>query len=134
MMFGMPREASHASKLAMMLGHLTFEREASDDALLSDVCAALLDHSARRARLGEPVRMISGTPLLEPQLRDAAFVLGALWDAPRIQRFARSDRLEGYACRTAEWLRPVVETHGMAWRWPDAQQRQAARDAERRVA
>ena len=116
-MFGMPREASHASKLALMLGHLTFDREATNDALLGDVCAALLDHSARRARLGEPVRMIAGTPLLEPQLRDAAFVLGALWDAPRIERFARSDMLEGYAGRTAEWLRPVVETHGMAWRW-----------------
>jgi hypothetical protein len=125
-MFGMPREASHASKLALMLEHLTFDLEATDDVLLGDVCAALLDHLARRAHVGLPVRVIAGSPLLEPQLRDAAFVLGAIWDAPRIERFARSDMLEGYACRTAEWLRPVVETHQLAWKWPDTAPRQVA--------
>lgn len=125
-MYGMPREASHANKLALMLGHLSYDHEAHNDALLSDVCAALLDHLARRAHVGMPVRMIAGTPLLEPHLRDAAFVLGAIWDTPRIARFARADMVEGYAFRTAEWLRPVLETHGLAWPWHDTAQRQVA--------
>jgi hypothetical protein len=125
-MFGMPRDASHASKLALMLGHLTFDREAADHELLDDVCAALLDHLARRARVGLPVRMIDGAPLLEPGLRDAAFVLGALWDAPRMRRFARDDALASYAVRTADWLRPVLDTHGLRWAWQGQEQRQVA--------
>jgi hypothetical protein len=125
-MFGMPREASHARKLALMLGHLTFDHEARDDSLLGDVCAALLDHQARRARVGLPVRRIDGSPVVEPELRDAAFVLGAIWDPPRIERFARADRLDGCAVRTADWLRPVVETHGLAWRWDESRARRVA--------
>ena len=81
------------------------------------MCAALLDHQARRARLGLPVRLINGAPLVEPELRDAAFVLGAVLDRSRMARFARPDRLEGYAFRTAEWLRPLLETHGHPWPW-----------------
>ncbi len=119
-MFGMPREASHANKLAMMLHQLSFEREAANAELLDGVCAALLDHQARRARLGLPVRMINGAPLVEPELRDAAFVLGAVWDGARMERFVRPERLEGYAFRTAEWLRPLLETHGYPWPWHDA--------------
>ncbi len=125
-MFGLPRDASHANKLAMMLGHLGFERDAENARLLDDVCAALLDHQARRAHAGLPTRMINDRPLVEPGLRDAAFVLGALWDAPRMERYARPDALEDYACRTAEWLRPLVETHGLDWRWRNADGRRVA--------
>jgi hypothetical protein len=125
-MFGMPRDVSHASKLALMLHHLTFDRETADEQLLGDVCAALLDHLARRARVGLPVRMINGTPLLEPGLRDAAFVLGALWDAPRMRRYVRDEALAGYADRTVDWLRPVLDTHGLRWAWHGAEQRQVA--------
>ncbi len=124
-MFGMPREASHAGKLAMMLHHLGFEQDAVQPKLIDDVCAALLDHQARRARRGLPVRMINGAPLVEPELRDAAFVLGAALDGSRIARYARPDRLESYAFSTAEWLRPLLETHG--YRWP-------ATDDDRHVA
>ena len=119
-MYGMPREASHARKLAMMLHHLGFEGEAASRQLLDDVCAALLDHQARRARVGLPVRQINGAPLVEPELRDAAFVLGTVLDGTRMQRFARPDRLEGYAFRTAEWLRPLLETHGHSWPWAES--------------
>ena len=125
-MFGMPRDASYASKLAMMLRHLTFDREAANTQLLEAVCAALLDHLAQRARLGLPVRIINGAPLVEPYLRDAAFVLGAVWEAPRMARFAHADKLEGYAFRTAEWLKPVLETYGLAWPWSATEQRQVA--------
>jgi hypothetical protein len=125
-MFGMPQDASNANKLAMMLRHLSFDPEAADTGLLDAVCAALLDHLACRARLGLPVRMINGSPLLEPELRDAAFVLGASWDRPRMARFARPDMVEGYACRTAEWLRPVLETYGCTWPWHDPDERQVA--------
>jgi hypothetical protein len=124
-MFGMPREASHASKLAIMLLHLGFEREAANDKLLDDTCAALLDHLARRARLGLPVRMIKDAPLVEPSLRDAAYVLGAVWDAQRMERYVPREMLERYAVRTAEWLRPVLETHGVQWRWTDAERQVA---------
>jgi hypothetical protein len=120
-MFGMPRDASHAHKLAIMLHHLGFDRETSDAELLDAVCAALLDHLARRARLGLPVRMINGSPLLEPELRDAAYVLGAVWDPPRMGLIARPDLLEGYAFRSAEWLRPLLETHGFRWPWDQRQ-------------
>jgi len=125
-MFGLPRDASHAHKLAIMLHHLGFDRDAADARLLDDVCAALLDHAARRTRVGLPVRMIDDRPLLEPELRNAAFVLGALLDGPRMARFARPDLLEGYAFSTAEWLRPLVETHGYRWPWTDAGDRQVA--------
>jgi hypothetical protein len=125
-MFGMPRDANHASKLALMLRHLSFDQEAADTDLLDAVCAALLDDLARRARLGLPVRVIHGSPLLEPSLRDAAFVLGAAWDAPRMRRFLRDDAMVEYCCRTADWLRPVLETRGLRWPWPDAEQRQVA--------
>jgi hypothetical protein len=125
-MFGLPRDASHAHKLAIMLHHLGFDRDAADMRLLDDVCAALLDHLACRARVGLPVRTINGKPLLEPGLRDAAFVLGTLLDRPRMARFAPPDRLEGYAFRTAEWLRPLIETHGYRWPWTGAEHRQVA--------
>jgi len=121
-MFGMPRDASHASKLALMLCHLTFDQEAADTGLLDDVCAALLDDLARRARVGLPVRVIHGSPLLEPSLRDAAFVLGAVWDAPRMRRYLRDDAMAVYGFRTVDWLRPVLETHGMRWPWPGSVQ------------
>jgi len=125
-MFGMPRDVSHASKLALMLNHLTFDRETANTKLLEDVCAALLDDVARRARVGLPARVIDGSPLLEPALRDAAFVIGAVWDAPRMRRFARDETLEAFARRTDGWLRPVLETHGLPWRWQAAEQRQVA--------
>ncbi|HUA51340.1 MAG TPA: hypothetical protein VMB81_04210 [Candidatus Sulfotelmatobacter sp.] len=125
-MFGLPRDASHAHKLAIMLHHLGFDRDAADARLLDDVCAALLDHLACRARVGLPVRMINDKPLLEPGLRDAAFVLGALLDRPRMARFAPPDVLEGYAFRTAEWLRPLLETHGYRWPWTGTENRQVA--------
>jgi hypothetical protein len=125
-MFGMPRDANHASKLALMLRHLTFDQETAAPRLLEDVCAALLDHLARRARLGLPVRVIRGSPLLEPALRDAAFVLGAVWDMPRMRRFLRDDAMAAYGERTVDWLRPVLETHGLRWPWPEADQRQVA--------
>jgi hypothetical protein len=125
-MFGMPRDASHAHKLAMMLHHLGFDQQTSDAKLLDGVCAALLDHQARRARVGLPVRLINGSPLLEPELRDAAYVLGALWDAPRMGRVAPPDMIEGYAFRTAEWLRPLLETHGVRWPWTSSDHRQVA--------
>ncbi|MBI3515101.1 MAG: hypothetical protein HY060_13725 [Proteobacteria bacterium] len=121
-----PRAADYASKLAMMLRHMTFEREAAYTKLLEAVCAALLDHLDQRVRLGLPVRMVNGTPLVEPYLRDAAFVLGATWELPRMERFAQPDKLAGYAFRTAEWLRPVLEAHGLAWRWARAEERQVA--------
>jgi hypothetical protein len=120
-MFGMPRDVSHASKLALMLNHLSFDREASNMKLLEDVCAALLDDVARRARVGLPARVIHGSPLLEPSLRDAAFVIGAVWDAPRMRRFARDEALEALALRTDGWLRPVLETHGLSWPWQERQ-------------
>jgi len=129
-MFGMPRDASHASKLALMLCHLTFETEAANTRLLEDVCAALLDDLAHKAHLGLPVRVIHGSPLLEPSLRDAAYVLGAVWDAPRMRRFLHDDAMAAYGFRTADWLRPVLETHGLRWPWltsaQSGEQRQVA--------
>ncbi len=59
-------------------------------------------------------------------MRDAAFVLGAVWESPRMERFAQPDKLAGYASRTGEWLRPVLETHGLTWRWPRPEERQVA--------
>src|SRR5258708_13272118 len=110
MMFGMPRDASHARKLAIMLHHLSYDEEASDRTLLEDVCAASLDHLARRARVGLPVRMIKGEPLIEPDLRDAAMVMGAVWDAPRMARFARPAAMESYAHPTRPSLPPAPDT------------------------
>lgn len=125
-MYGMPREASLAHKLAFVLQHLTFDREATNAKLLDDVCAALLDEHARRARLGLPTRMIRGSPLVEPDLRDAAHVMGYVWDAERMARFTRPETIATYAHRTAGWLRPVLETHGCRWPWRVESERQVA--------
>jgi hypothetical protein len=125
-MFGMPRDVSHASKLALMLHHLGFDRKAAHDKLFDDVCAALLDDLAHRARVGLPARVINGSPLLEPSLRDAAFVIGAVWDAHHMQRFARDEAIAAQAKRTDEWLRPVLETHGLRWPWSGEPHRHVA--------
>jgi hypothetical protein len=116
-MFGLPRSISHAGKLAVLLRHMQMDDVAAQRNLLEDIAAGLLVDYAKRARDGLPVRMIDGSPMTEPDLRDAAYVVAWLTEPAHVERMVPRSMVDGYAARSEAWLRPVLDRYGLSWPW-----------------
>ena len=131
-MFGLPRGIPHAAKLAVLLRHMQMDDVAAQRNLMEDIAAGLLANYAERARIGLPVRMIQGSPMTEPDLRDAAYVVAWLTEAAHVERMVSRAAIDEYAARCERWLRPILESNH--YRWPWTLERRRPRVVERQVA
>jgi hypothetical protein len=120
-MYGLPRQASAEQKLAILLRHLGIDPDALSEAARTDIVQALRVDQVSRSR---PAAFAEQAPLLERDLRNAAYVIGHVLDPSRIARFVDEPTLRAHMRATRPWLMAAMSRHGLAW--PESEAASAA--------